>query len=878
MRFKLTFCTVALAVSCGIAAPVEKPAAPIASDVYVVSFSHLDLMWGGTREECLSRGNRIINKAIQIARLYPQFRFLLEDEVFVASYVDSHRGSPELEDLKRLVKDGRIELGAEWAGTYQNLPRGEALVRNVIYGKEFAREVFQVNPQVTHLCDIPGFTAQLPQIYAKSDTPFMVMTRMGPPDCSLFRYRSPDGSSVLVWDTIKGYGWGVGLGLHRPTLNETDLAKISRSVSDVQATTTGPIYMGWGTDLFAPSTNLVSNMTLLCQRLAPLRFHLATPTEFFLAASKINGVKELSGEIPSSWANLLTSNAHLWPPTVRATDILLSAEKFAAINYALDYADYPQDEFESLWKCVLDTLDHNNFGQGGDIGDERKLEYAATATMRGGEILRQSLRNIAERVQNPFPRSTPIVVFNPLSWTRDDVVKAHVSLYGDVSPGDIADYRKAMRLVDETGASVPFHVEQSYGTVSRASEIVFVAPGVPSLGYKTFFMVPAPKTELFSNACDLKIEDPEGRSPKRIIGVDQVENEFYRVTVDRVTGRVTIFDKELDRPVAKDMEIVAAETRGGNSISLEPLTGRPIINSIRAVLVEQNNPAQAVLRIEGDLAGVPVVQKVSLYRGIKRVDLENTVDWKEGRLMKIEQLIPYEHPQAQIRYGIPFGSAAASDIMPNSGPHSGDEMPRDQWQHLRQVQDWVFAGSPDWGLTVAVDRQLMILDEGALRIGMLRGTFSTTGFTRGADPVLIPVPPAAKHVFRYSLSSGKGNWAAARSYRAGLAAGTPLIPVTAVDELSGKSLPPTHSFCSLGAEGLLVTALKKDQHHQAVVLRVVEMEGAAAKTPVAFLGNACDFRPVNLLEEEMPAGNLGTLEVKPYEISTIRLPVNGASK
>jgi alpha-mannosidase len=343
--------------------------------------------------------------------------------------------------------------------------------------------------------------------------------------------------------------------------------------------------------------------------------------------------------------------------------------------------------------------------------------------------------------------------------------------------------------------------------------------------------------------------------------------------VDRMTGRVTVFDKELERPVAKDMEIVAAETRGGNSISLEPLTGRPIINSIRAVQVEQNDPAQAVLRIEGDLAGVPVVQKVSLYRGIKRVDLENIVDWKEGRLMKIEQLIPYEHPQAHIRYGVPFGSAAASDIMPNSGPHSGDEMPREQWQHLRQVQDWVFAGTPDWGLTVAVDRQLMILDEGALRIGMLRGTFSTTGFTRDGNPVLIPVPPAAKHVFHYSLCSGKGDWVAARSYRVGLAAGTPLIPVMAEDELSHKSLPPTHSFCSLGAEDLVVTALKKGERDSAVVLRVVEMDGVPAETPVEYLGGRSSFRMANLLEEEARSSEEQTLRLKPFEIRTVRLPV-----
>ena len=185
-----------------------QPAASGDSPVYVVPFSHLDLFWGGTQEECLSRGNRIITRAIQLAERYPEFRFLLEDQVFVANFVDSQRGSEELEALKRLVKEGRIEIAPKWAGIYQNLPRGEALVRNVVYGKRHAREVFGVDPQVAHLGDIPGFTRQYPQILSKAATPYMVMTRMGPPDRSLFRWKAPDGSSVLLWHTIKGYGWG----------------------------------------------------------------------------------------------------------------------------------------------------------------------------------------------------------------------------------------------------------------------------------------------------------------------------------------------------------------------------------------------------------------------------------------------------------------------------------------------------------------------------------------------------------------------------------------------------------------------------------------------------------------------------------------------
>jgi hypothetical protein len=82
--------------------PGQSPTAGPPRQVYVAPFSHLDFFWGGTREECLARGNHIIAKAIEIASAHPEFRFLIEDENFVANYVECHPGSKELADLKSL--------------------------------------------------------------------------------------------------------------------------------------------------------------------------------------------------------------------------------------------------------------------------------------------------------------------------------------------------------------------------------------------------------------------------------------------------------------------------------------------------------------------------------------------------------------------------------------------------------------------------------------------------------------------------------------------------------------------------------------------------------------------------------------------------------
>ncbi|MEO7143626.1 MAG: glycosyl hydrolase-related protein [Bryobacteraceae bacterium] len=850
---------VVLAMSAGVDAQAPRT-------VYVVPFSHLDFFWGGTREECLARGNRIIAKAVRLAGEHPEFRFLLEDDNFVANYADSHEGSEDLAVFKRLVKAGHIEIAPKWAAIFQGLPDGEVLARNLVYGKRYARSVFGVDPQTDHLGDLPGYTPQYPQILQESDTPYMVMTRMGPSDKALFYWKSPDGSRELVWFSLKGYGWGAHLGLHEE-LDAKRRAEIDKEVAQVADTTPGPIFMNWGSDLWAPNEKLIENVKRLPH------FEFSTPDNYFAKASKTAGLPELSGEIPSSWPNIVASLPHMWPLVIPATNTLREAEEFAAINYSLHYADYPQQTLDFLWKKLIESMDHNHDGQGGKIGDDRKKGYDELAILRGGEILRDMLRNIAERVEIPIPGSTPVVVFNPLGWERDDVVRAHVTLYGDVAPRDLGEYRQGMRLVDEHGTSVPFHVQEYSENISRAVEIVFVARNVPSLGYKTYYLRPASGPESLAPAARFTLDrDNDLKEPRRPLGSDIMENDSYRVTVDKATGRVAVFDKTLGRDVVQAMEIVATEERGGNYVGIEPLSGRTFPTSVDSVAVEENNAVRAVIRISGHTIDIPVTQRIVLYKDSKRVEVENTVEWKHPRYVRLEQLFPVAASGVEIQYGVPFGSNAAGNILPNSGPHQVDEIKKDSWLSARQIHDWIFAGVPDWGVTLASDHQFVRLDGATIRAEMVRGTrFTSVKVVRGDQIGSLQYPPPGTYQFHYSLSSGSGDWRANKSYQAGMAFNHPLLPVSVVDDISHKSLPPTHSFLPLKADGLVLSAVKKADTGGGIVLRFFETTGRTVTTPVSFLGKEHSFREVNLLEEDRGGAAQQSLTLRPYQIKTIRL-------
>ncbi len=109
----------------------------------------------------------------------------------------------------------------------------------------------------------------------------------------------------------------------------------------------------------------------------------STPTNFFHQAEKTPSIPETAGEIPHAWANILSSIIHLLPPAIAATDTLVTAEKFAAINYALGYAPYPQQEFEGPVSSGAGWADQRLLPRSGVSGRARLVTARSTEPSLG---------------------------------------------------------------------------------------------------------------------------------------------------------------------------------------------------------------------------------------------------------------------------------------------------------------------------------------------------------------------------------------------------------------------------------------------------------------------------------------------------------------
>ena len=327
----------------------------------------------------------------------------------------------------------------------------------------------------------------------------------------------------------------------------------------------------------------------------------------------------------------------------------------------------------------------------------------------------------------------------------------------------------------------------------------------------------------------------------------------------------------LNRDVVTGLEIVGVEERGTNNVQKEIETGRSIPLSLENTALEENTPVSTVFKIAGNVAGIPVVQRIILYQSLKRIDIENSLDWTEPRFLNLELLIPVAH-NADITYGVPFGVASPKDLLPGSGPRAEDEIQKESWQKYRAIQSWVSASTSEGQLTLAADHQLIKLDDGLIRANMIRSQrYTSVRIVRHGNEVSsIHYPVPGHYVFRYSLISGPGDWKTARSYQLGKNFASPLIAVSVVDEISTKSLPPTYSFASVEPDNLIVSALKKSEVDGSLILRVYETEGSSGETDLQFLGKARLFRETNLLEDSKMGPDQQILHFKPFEIRTVK--------
>jgi alpha-mannosidase len=369
---------------------------------------------------------------------------------------------------------------------------------------------------------------------------------------------------------------------------------------------------------------------------------------------------------------------------------------------------------------------------------------------------------------------------------------------------------------------------------------------VPSLGYEVLQVAPSAKQ---ATATDLKAS-----------GLT-LENSAVKVVVDPKSGCITsLYDKKAQ------FESIAAGGCGNELIGFKD-TPKDYdawnidsdfdkvftkIDDAESVKLVEQGPVRATIRITRSWQSSKFVQDISLYANLDRVDIANDVDWHETHVL-LKAAFPLAASGPNATYEIPYGWIERPTTRNNSWEAAKFEVPALRWADV---------GDGKHGFSLINNSKYGYdAKDNVLRISLLRSpTWPDAEADRG------------RHKFTYSLYAHGGDWKQALTVRHGYEFNYPLAAAQTWSH-DGK-WAASHSFVSVDADNVVLTAMKKTEDGDGLLLRFYEWAGRDGNVTVSVPSGATAAIGSNLMEKAegsalATADNKVTFTTHPFSIETV---------
>jgi mannosylglycerate hydrolase len=529
---------------------------------HLIPHTHWDREWFLPRAAFHARLILMFDELIDRMHADPAFRtFLLDGQTILVE--DYLRARPEREnDIKVLVKSGRLQVGPWYVLADELIPSGESLIRNLLLGTADA-ERLGGRLDVLYSPDAFGHPAVLPTLAREFGLKYGVLWRGlgGEPgqEHDFFRWKGPDGREVLLWH-LPPDGYEIGAALPGAGARLPDLWTHLRTTL-VQRAAGKHVPLFVGADHHAPHPTIARLRDLLADLEPASAFRISRLDEFFQAAESTSA-KALAGELRWSYGYTWTlQGVHgtRAPLKRRHGQVELWLERLAEPLVALSRQAGGRDRrpiLETAWRTLVRTQFHDTIaGTTADAvaaaAEHRLTEvvaYAAELT-RGGlmDLVGHDPDVQRDRANGGKPR---LVLWNPAPRARGGVTIADVTVFRrDVLVGPPSEGRlprqghgyRAFALYEQEGRPIPVQVLAQRLTQERMDaarhypdqdevdqvRVAFRAPPVPGLGITALTAgapAPLPRSE------DVHVR---GRS---------LENRFVEAVLEP-TGALTLVDR-----------------------------------------------------------------------------------------------------------------------------------------------------------------------------------------------------------------------------------------------------------------------------------------------------------------------------------------------
>ena len=808
---------------------------------FLISNTHLDTQWNWDVKTTISQyvKNTLFDNMALMDK-YPDFRLNYEGAI---KYMWMKEYYPaEFEKLKGYIQSGQWHVsGMSIDACDVMMSSAESILHSMLYANRFYKKQFGVRGGYdVMLPDCFGFSYALPSLMRHAGQKGFHSAKLGWGSAAYDKlphfgvWQGVDGSKVYALYKPGAYDvhedWNKDL-----TNNSEILGKINTNISEsgvpVAVKYVGPRGDRGGALQDNPDEEGENTPYWLSYNVkkqdGAIKVRLASPDEFFqyMESHDKGQYKVWNSELPmrvhgvgayTSWGAL-----KLWN---RKNELLAdAAEKASSLAMWLNLRPYPSEQLRDAWVRTLWQQHHDGL-PGTSILSAN--DYSYNESYIANRAFAQELSTSAGaaiQMMDTQTEGTPIVVFNPLSHERTDIVEG--SIYSD-------RYQNAVRVLDPDGNEVLSQVTR-YDFATRCLHFIFAAT-VPSLGYAVYEARVGEKSELTS---DLSIETADNQH--------KISNGRYRITVNSNGDISNLYDFRNSRSlinsaVRQQLIYDHEDTWPAWEVSYTDVCRTPssYVSGNAEIELVEDGPLRKSVRVIRQKEGSTFVQYIRMNAVNDRVECVNEVDWQTyERMLKVN--FPFSFSNENDTYDISLGTISR-------GVRTQDEYEvcGHQWADHS-------ATNGQYGVAILNDCKYGWdkPSEKSLRLTLLR-TPSCKNYDHQANMDLGP------NRFTYALLPHEGRWSEHVQMQAGQL-NQPLIAFVASKHsgLLGRRVP----FVSLSTDKVAIKALKKSEdspeNNPEYIVRVYEWSGEDQQdVRLSFPLPISSAREVNGIEEEIPDG------------------------
>ncbi|MEH7119188.1 alpha-mannosidase [Neobacillus vireti] len=789
----------------------------------MVGQSHIDLAWLWPVKEAIRKCSRTFSTMSTLLDENPNFTYA-QSQPQAYAFVKEHY--PDIyERVKKHIAEGRWEVvGGMWVEPDLNMPSGESLVRQLLYGMKFYKDEFGVQPRIEWLPDTFGYCASLPQLLKGAGIDYFMTSKMkwndtNPFPYDLFYWEGIDGTRILSflnhglneythpqeiqshWDSFKQksvypkqmllYGHGDGGG----GVTQEMIDYIDRSAS-------------------LPGLPAVVN---------------STAHEFF------DGIRETNPPLPA-WVGDMYLELHRGTYTTHARNkkwnrkaevLYRDAEIWSSVAVNLAGTNLSRS-LEEGWKLLLLNQFHDII-PGSSIPEvyvDSESDYREI--FKYGEEVRQEAFDGLEKQIDTVGDGIPVILFNSLSWMRSETVS--------ITGGPELAGRGA---VNQDGEELPTDM---YGREDGQIELSVYVPAIPEMGYSVIWLK------------DLEKQVIETHEE---MGCEW-ETDYYLVEWNEQGEISRLYDKKAEREVlpsgacANQFQLFHDRPILWDAWDIDPqFEDQPAETVVLLEKSIQKGATKDVIRFKWQLAGSTIEQNMVLSHHSKRIDFQTRVDWQEQhKLLKVA--FPVDVVSNKATFEIPFGSVERATHTNTS------------WEQAQfEVCGHRFADLSEAGFGVSLLNDCKYgydVKQNVLRLSLLR---APKWPDQGADQ--------GHHEFTYSLFPHEGDWREADVVKRGYELNHPAV-VFQTSAHQGN-LPSSHSFIKTESKQVILDTVKQSEDGTGLALRMYESSGGRENIRLSLAGQVRSAYETNLLEERQAdisvQGNKLSSSLKPFEVKTI---------